>query len=296
METLSLLVAFAGGIFGAAIGGLAAFVFVGILILVGVAAQATGADLLSVPLGAAFGPHVGGFASGVAAAAYAAKKGVLEGGGKDIVSPMMGLNKPDVLLIGGIFGIVGYLLNYCFTLVNFPWTDTIALSVVVSGIIVRVLWGNGVFGHVAEGSSRYEPTPGTEWVPWQSSIGQRLIIGLGAGALSAYLTTAIGVDNGGVVFGFAISAASLAFLFFGLQVPVTHHITLIAAVVTASSGSILMGTIFAMIAAVLGEFFADTFHVHGDTHIDPPACTIAAVTSLSLICGNLGLYKIPMPF
>ena len=75
MSFIAILVAFAGGIFGAAVGALLAFVILGFLILVAVAAQSMGADLMSIPLGPAFGPHVGGFATGVAAAAYAAKKG-----------------------------------------------------------------------------------------------------------------------------------------------------------------------------------------------------------------------------
>ncbi|MCA9978909.1 MAG: hypothetical protein KC413_24280, partial [Anaerolineales bacterium] len=104
MDFVSILVAFAGGIFGAAVGGLGAFVILGFLILVAIGAQATGADLMSIPLGAAFGPHVGGFAAGIAASAYAGKKGYIDSG-RGIVTALMGLNKPDVLLVGGLFGI-----------------------------------------------------------------------------------------------------------------------------------------------------------------------------------------------
>lgn len=296
MDLVSILVAFAGGIFGAAVGALGAFVILGFLIIAGVAAQATGADLLSIPLGAAFGPHVGGFAAGVAAAAYAAKKGKLEAGGKDIVTAMMGLNSPDVLLVGGIFGIVGYLINWVFNLVGFAWTDTVALTVVVSAIIARVLWGNGVFGKVADGVKRYAPPAGSEWLPWQSNIQQRLLIGVGAGFLSAYIALLVGAENGGAVLGFAVSAISLLPLAFGIQVPVTHHITLVAAVAATASGSLIWGLLFGVAAAIVGEYMADTFLVHGDTHIDPPACTIAALTTVSLIFGYIGIYNVALPF
>ncbi len=295
MSLIAVLVAFAGGIFGAAVGALGAFVILGFLILVGVAAQSTGADLLSIPLGPAFGPHVGGFAAGVAAAAYAAKKGKIDTG-RDIVSALMGVNSPDVLLVGGIFGIVGYLLNWAFSLVGFAWTDTIALSVVVSAIIARVLWGNGVFGQVQAGQSRFTPKPGTEWLPWQSNMGQRFLIGLGAGVFSAYLAILIGAENGGVVFGFAISAISLSLLGLGVKVPVTHHITLLAAVAATASGSLMWGAVFGVAAGIVGEYMANTFLVHGDTHIDPPACTIAALTSVSLLLQALGVYSIGLPF
>ena len=289
MDLVSIFIAFAGGIFGAAIGALQAFVILGFLILVGVGAQATGADLLSIPLGTAFGPHVGGFAAGVAAAAYAANKGKIESG-RDIVSAMMGTNSPDVLLVGGIFSVGAYMLNWVFTLVPFGWTDTVALSVVVSAIVARLLWGNGVFGKVKAGQSRYAPGPDTQWLPWQSTVAQRVIIGLGAGVLSAYIALLIGPENGGVVMGFAISAISLSLLGLGVQVPVTHHITLVAAVAASASGSLLWGAVFGIAAGIVGEYMANTFLVHGDTHIDPPACTIVVLTSLSIIFQAVGVY------
>lgn len=295
MELVSLLVAFAGGIFGAAVGALGAFVILGFLIIAGVAAQATGADLLSIPLGAAFGPHVGGFAAGVAAAAYAAKKGKLDGG-KDIVTAIMGLNSPDVLLVGGLFAVGGYILNWAFGLVGFAWTDTVALTVVCSAIVARLLWGNGVFGKVTDGVKRYSPPAGSEWLPWQSSWAQRIMIGIGAGFLSAYIAILLGAENGGVVLGFAVSAISLLPLGFGIKVPVTHHITLVAAVAATASGSLIWGLLFGVTAAIVGEFMANTFLVHGDTHIDPPACTIAALTTVSLIFGYIGIYNIALPF
>ena len=294
MDIISILIAFGGGIFGAAVGALGACVILGFLILVAVGAQATGADLMSIPLGAAFGPHVGGFAAGVAAAAYAGKKGYIDSG-KDIVTALMGVNKPLVLLVGGIFGIGGYLLVWALGLIDVAWTDPVALTVVLSGIVARLLWGNGIFGKVPEGVSRYSPPDGTQWLPWQSSWGQRLMIGLGAGLLSAYLAIFIGAENGGVVFGFAISAISLIPLGYGLKVPVTHHITLVAAVAAAASGSLIWGGLFGVGAALLGEFWANTFLVHGDTHIDPPATTIASLTTLSLIFGYLGDYNFALP-
>ncbi|MCB0214580.1 MAG: permease, partial [Anaerolineae bacterium] len=282
MSFLAFLVAFGGGVFGAAIGALPAFIMVGFLVLTGVAVQfATGnADFFAVPFGA-FGPHVGGFASGVAAAAYAANRDKFDNG-RDITAGMMGLNSPDILLVGGIFGGLGYLINWIFGLVGFPWTDSVALTVVVSAIIVRVLWGkSGVFGAVVAGEGRYSPSEAYRWVPWQSSFGQKLMIGLGAGLFSTYLALSLG--PAGAVLGFGISAASLVFLQYGTKVPVTHHITLVAAVAAAASGSYIWGTLFGILAAFVGEFMANTFCAWGDTHIDPPAATIATLTSLSLL-------------
>jgi hypothetical protein len=292
MDLLGFLVAFGGGIFGASIGALNAFVFVGFLVIAAVAAQAGSGELLAYPFGPAFGPHVGGFASGVAAAAFAQKKGIPGVNGKDIVAPMMGLNDPSVLLVGGAFGILGYVINWIYGLVGFPFTDSVALTVVTSAIIVRLIWGNGIFGKVPAGISRWSPPAEMQWVPWQSGLTQRLVIGLGVGLFSSFLAIKIGAENGGGAIGFGIAAASLVLLSMGLKIPVTHHIALPAAVAALASGSIIWGAVFGVLGAVLGEIMANLFNVYGDTHIDPPAATIATLTSFSLLLAALGVYGI----
>ena len=124
-----LLAAFAGGAFGAAIGALPAFCFTGFAVIAGEAANAIGLSGAGsgVELGASgltglvgfgpvFGPHIA-FAGGAAAAAYAAKKeGAMppqeDGGyhpGKDIAYALG--TRPDVLAVGGVFGIFGALSN-----------------------------------------------------------------------------------------------------------------------------------------------------------------------------------------
>jgi len=295
MSLTGVFVALAGGIFGTAIGALPAFIFVGFFIIAGVAAQAAGggADFLTtVPLGALFGPHTGGFAAGVAGAAYAAKKGKLSAG-RDIATAVMGLNSPDALLIGGLFGIVGYVINWLLSQVGFAWTDTIALTVVLSAIIVRLVFGKtGVFGKPAEGMKRFAPDDATKWLVWQSDLAQRIVIGLGAGLMSAYIALTLGPDRGGVVLGFGFSAASLIFLQYGTKVPVTHHITLVAAVAATASGSLIWGAAFGILAALVGEVVSCLVYDYGDTHIDPPATTIALLTSLSLAVQALGIYTL----
>ena len=212
--------------------------------------------------------------------------------GRDVVTSGMGLNDPIALLIGVLFGAIGYVLNWLFRQVGFAWTDTIALSVVVSAIIARVWFGKcGVFGKLPAGQSRFgRPRPGTEWLPYQCDLPQLILIGLGAGLMSSFIAKTIGAQHGGNVVGFAISAVSLAFLQMGFKVPVTHHITLTAAVATVASGSLVWGAAFGLLAAFIGELYSRLFLIYGDTHIDPPACTIATLTSLSLILSALGVY------
>ncbi len=262
------------------------------------AVQAAGGGTVflgTVPLGALFGPHTGGWAAGVAAAAYAAHKGKLESG-RDVASAVMGLNSPDSLLIGGVFGIGGYVVNWLLGLVGFAWTDTIALTVVLSAIVARLAFGKtGLFGTCKEGQSRFAPDDATKWLIWQSDPLQKVMIGLGGGLMSAYIALTLGADNGGVLLGFAFSAASLIFLQYGTKVPVTHHITLTAAVAATASGSLIWGAAFGVLAAFVGDILACLFLVWGDTHIGPPAATIATLTSLSLAIGALGIYNISLP-
>ena len=97
MEAWSLttiLVCFGGGIMGPALGGLFFFVLCGLVVLAGcIFVLSGGSDfvLLQVGLGPIFGPHVGGFCSGVVAATYAAgvKKNHPGGAAKDIPSPLL---------------------------------------------------------------------------------------------------------------------------------------------------------------------------------------------------------------
>lgn len=290
-----LVVAMGAGIFGVAIGGLPSFIFVGFLIFFGVAAQALTGD--AAFLGAfafgAFGPHVGGWACGVAASAWAAKAGKLESG-RNIAAAGMGWNSPTALLVGVVFGAIGYVVNWAFNQVGFAWTDTIALTVVVSAIIVRLAFGKtGLLGNLKPaGQARFaKPPEEFKWIGYQCDNGQLALIGLGAGTMSAFIALLL-PDSGGMFIGFAISAISLVFLQFAVPVPVTHHITLTAAVAAAASGSLVWGAIFGLVAAFVGEFYSRLWLIYGDTHIDPPASTIATLTTLSILLSTLGVYGV----
>jgi len=286
MTLTTILAAFGGGILGAGVGGLIGFIFVGIFGLIGIAVMAAGGGgdfLNNVAFGPAWAPAMGGFASGVAAAAYAASKGKLEKG-NDIATPVFKLGMGDALIVGGIFGVLGHALVWLLGEVGIaPWTDGVALVVFVSAAIVRLVWGkSGLMGQCPGGESRYGAVG--------SNVLNKVAIGVGAGLFSAFFVNVIGADKGGVVLGFCFSAASLIFLELGVSVPVTHHYTLPAAVAAnLAGGSMIWGGIFGLLGAFLGDFFACTFNAYGDTHIDPPACTIATLTTLAIVMDKIGL-------
>ncbi len=301
-----LLLAAAGGVFGTMIGANYAFSFTGVTILLGFGvAAATGNTMVLdyVAFGPAFGPHIA-FAGGVAAAAYAARKGYLASGGKDVNSPLAGLGKPDVLLVGAAFGMGGYIFQRIVT--HIPWfgthTDTVAFTVITSGVLVRIMFGRtGVFHAITK------PEGATRWLDWQETPGQLLTVSAFAGLFASGIATMlVGYiaplsKNGNVIVAnaqtipFAISALCIFFVAGGLRFPVTHHMTIsagLAAVITFNNtgsglAAILVGTIFGVIAGFAGEYAARWTYAHGDTHIDPPAAVIwlmntLAVTTLAL--------------
>lgn len=277
VDWTALLAAFGGGLFAAAIGTLPSFIFTGLLVLVGVGAAAAGGGtdvLVHVAFGSVFGPHIA-FGGAAAATAYAYRRGVLASG-RAITTPLMGLDRPDVLAVGGCFGVLGYLLNAIWQLIGIaPWTDSIALTVVVSAMIARL-----AFGRTGLASKRFTPNDRSNWVRHQERASQCATIGLGVGLVSSFLALAFGADRGGDVFGFGIAASSLVFAQVGMKLPVTHHMALPAAAAALATGNVFAGTAFGMIGAFAGEGFSRVFHQHGDTHIDPPAAGIAIAVAL----------------
>ena len=197
-----LLAAFGGGLFGAAIGALPAFVFTGLAVLVAVGAGLGGAsfDVLGlVAFGPVTGPHVT-FAGGAAAAAFAARRGDIEDG-KDIITPLAGLGDPLPLLVGGIFGAGGYALQVLlmnllppFQTAFYPtYIDVIAVVVTVSAIITRLAFGRtGLFGSLdaeAHERGRFSTGEGRVWLAYQEGFLQASVVGLGTGLLAAWAAT-----------------------------------------------------------------------------------------------------------
>lgn len=299
MDLFWLLLAFAGGAFGAMIGANFAFSFTGVSILVGFSVAATTGSTLFldyISFGPVFGPHIA-FAGGVAAAAYAGRKGVLPGGAKDVNSPLAGLGRPDVLLVGALFGAGGYVLHKLIVLI--PWfgthTDSVALTVVTSGILARIIFGKTPVFHKIT-----PPSDEARWLEWQEKPAQLTVVSGFSAMMAAGITTMlvayiaplsknadIIVSNAQIV-PFSISSLCIFFVAMGWRFPVTHHITITAGlaaalffpIVGSGVGAVLIGTVFGIIAGFACEYFARWAYAHGDTHIDPPAGVIWIMNTL----------------
>ncbi|WP_458204936.1 hypothetical protein [Haladaptatus sp. NG-SE-30] len=289
-----IIAAFAGGAFGAALGALPAFIFTGFMVIAGESANiigktvagATGSGAAgelaavgitgSIAFGAPFSPAIS-FAGGAAAAAYAAKRGYMESGfdyhnAKDIAFAQG--TKPDVLAVGGVFGILGYWLTVLSSSFSMPY-DPIAMGVVLSAVVHRLVFGYDLIGDTSGGILNMKPFedgerrvigeaategggmmpdepvtdggPAAEgrfvvepWLPHQYEWANVATIGLTVGILAAF----IAYKTGSPFLAFGISAASLVFLNCGVeQIPVTHHISLpasTAALALAPAGTSVM--------------------------------------------------------
>ena len=322
---LGLIAAIFGGYFGAAIGGNFAFTLTGFMILFSWGIFAVGGSDIGfnyVAFGPVMGPHIT-FAAGVAGAAYAMHKGLIESG-RDATSPLARLGRLDVLLVGAAFGAFGYLFNIGLSFI--PWfgshIDTVALTVFTSNVLARLIWGNGLLSpqNYNKGATSFmkkiAPNDTYFWLRYQEKPGQYLPLGFFAGGMAAAVSIMLAhyVQGGSAwaqTLPFAISAIIIGFLILGAEMPVQHHITIIGGLAAVkfmpvlagagfewnatwtsatwmvAIGAVLIGCVFGMISACLGEFQSQLFHQRGTTHVDPPAAAIWVSTLLVLtLSGN----------
>lgn len=305
ISIIELLGSAAGGFVGAAFGGLVAFVFCGVAILIGIAIVICNHDpifLNLVGLGPFFGPHIS-FAAGVAAAAYASHKGYLKDG-RDIVTPLISLNKANVLWMGSFFGVLGYLLQTIMEKTHWigSYTNSVALTVVIIGLIARLWFSkSGIVGehHLRErGISRFKPCNQHFWLPYQDGFPMTITVGVFFGALSSWSSIVLlqtYPDSPSVILlGFSISAISLIFIAMNMSVPVTHHITLVSAVAVSSFLNIIhdnislliIGTVSGLITAIIGQIFSRFWLIRANTYIDPPASSIWPMTTIIILLSS----------
>jgi hypothetical protein len=336
-----LLAAFAGGAFGASVGALPSFSLAGLMVVVGelytLAARTAGVDVIpvditaSIGFGVVLGPHVA-FGGGAAALAYASKRGYLDTEfeyhqAKEVTRGLG--SRPDVLAVGGLFGIVGYWIATASATVAAP-VDPVALGVVGSALVHRAVLGYSLVGAspgrwfdmspyerrlrgdaeenaLADGGvSRVEP-----WLPYQYRWGNVLMLGLVVGVLGAY----VAYLTASPFLAFGISVVALVFLNAGVaEIPVTHHISLpastaVLALVDAPAAeltpalvagavplwvALLVGAGFGIVGALFGEVLQRILYAHAETHLDPPAASIVVTSFLIAVLAMSGVLASPV--
>lgn len=274
MNAVNIAGSFLGGCIGAMVGGNPAFIIVGIIGVVFLAmGNAPGAALLQSTVEyTLFTPCIC-FAGNVAALAYAANIRKHEGiNGMDLNKALGFTRDFSVLMVGGIFGLLGFLnLNLAMYL-KLP-LDAGVLTVIMSGVLVRLLFGHAKFiNPKLKEVSLFNKGGGKEWA-------YKITVGLVAACVASYAANISGI----VTIGFYSSAFSLIFLLLDGDFPVTHHVTIIAGYASVRSGSILIGILFGVLACIVFELYQNTINSNVDSHIDAPACTIATL-SLIIFC------------
>lgn len=312
-EAVITLLAFCGGIFGASIGGLWAFILCALIAVLGclvVLAGGTSFILLDVALGPIFGPAAGGFLSGVVATTYAKAKGNQPtDNAKDILTPLMGTSW-DVLCVGGVAAVICYYMTKWLAYVPIIGNgDTGAVSIVILSLLARFIFlKEGPFGckesidkHGLMGTDNYS----ISWCGYMTPPMLLLTIGAAMGGVSAAvahgLSTALEpLVLAGVVepatarivplfFMWGISGVMLTMMALGQgaigKVPVTHAMSLAGALMYLQTAPIYganVAIMFGVLGGIMGmaaqELGARLFWNHGSNHVDPPAFSIAVTT------------------
>jgi len=323
-----LLAAFAGGALGAALGAVPTLSLAGLFVVLGEvtpgetgplrgAPPAAGENPLTafVGLGPVLGPHVA-FAGGAAATAYAARKGYLDTDfeyheAKHVTLPLG--SRPDVLVVGGVFGVVGYWLTQLSLRLGLPW-EPVAASVVLSGLLHRLALGYPLVGHLstsvldmspyesgerrtaADGSGAESTSSRLVVEPWQPahyewpSVG---LLGVVVGLFAGYLA----VETGSVYLAFALALVTLAFAAAGVEdVPVTHHMALpasVAALALPSVGpavALVVAAVFGLLGGVVGELAQRLLYAHADTHLAPSFVSIVVTSVVIAVLDVAGVF------
>lgn len=292
-----LLAAFAGGAFGAAIGALPSFALCGVFVVVGelydLVTRTVDVDPVvditgDIAFGPVLGPHVA-FGGGAAAVAYAARQGYVdtdfEYHDAKLVTQGLG-TRPDVLLVGGCFGLFGHVVAKGAGAGGLP-TDPVALGVVLSALAHRIVFGYSLIGTTPSRLldmtpfEQEQPETGAKqpdeavqadggqahavvepWLPYQYKWGHVLTIGIVVGILGGYLAH----YTGSAFLAFGLSVVVLIFVNADVaDIPVTHHMALpastvvLASVPASNSGVLTQATIAESVplgeALLLGALF-----------------------------------------
>lgn len=294
MNIADLVAAFVAGLAAAGFGGVQFFIICAGTCLFGA--------LLGVNTGGfAFSPLLNPastFLPAAVAAGYANYKGY-NGGGNGPAASLMALQKPDVLLLGGVAGVLGWIGNWAIAQIGLAGLDTVAWTVVLIPLIFKVIFQKTAVGVVPDEDKaiggRFSPLGGRGWYAgmrrgidkaiWPAAYGAFIGIGM-------VLLAQAGSPMAGVL-GFGFGGFVLLFP----TVPAQHFIG--CAVCTALSfvpdlatnpDAILLavahGFGWGALAANLADLSADLFYRYGYVHIDIPAGSIAMSTLIIALLGK----------
>jgi hypothetical protein len=283
IEPMMVIGALGGGILGAAMGALPAITLWGaVLMVAGLAGLVTGkpALVLDIAFNPLFGAHIV-YAGGAAAAAYAWSKGVLESG-LDILKPLSGFGRPDILLVGGIFGVIGMVLERVGTGLAFP-TDNVALSVVITGWLARLLFDPKWRTNRGKGGE------GETWWPNSKELSLLIVLGCGVGLAGGIAAAKIG----DVLIPFGLALLFLIYLQMGFNGLPWHHIVIVAGMAAIQGNgtvnAIIWATLLGVVTAIIAGLLNKLWIIRTNSYIDPPVTSIAIGKSIIIALAASGL-------
>lgn len=301
IDIFALIAAFGGGVFGASIGALPGFILTGVVAIIGGIASvaAPGADYVTyMAFGSFLGPHVC-FAGGVAAAAYAKKIGATENGA-DIATSCNGYGNPSILAVGGVFGVIGYIIAAVVAfvfggLIPNVFTDNPGMTVFISGCIARLAFGKR--GLLSDASVRAPLSKG-------GALGNMLIMSIAYSLVvsGVYVVLAGSVEDVAIlgsyhVVIFGLAAVSLVFAEIGQPLYGWHHIGIISAeaamagyAMGGAGMAMILGLVMGLVAGILQDFETCFMNSDVDSHIDGPAFAIfisTIIISIIKIAGGI---------
>ena len=285
---LSLIAgAFGGGVAGAAFGALPSFIMTGVLAICGGIAAMAGANdysVANITFGVFWGPHIA-FAGAAAAASFASARRKKLDSCQNTLKPLYSIDDIPTLLVGGIFGVIGFIFYTLFTTkLSFIGTDAPGAGVFFSLLVCRLVVGKtGPFGDMKVKNEVLN----IKDVLKEVTVG--LFLGLVIGAAGLQIQKA-GIDAEQMasypVICFGIAAVMLVFLQMGNKVPVTHHIAFPAAYGFVLTSNIFVAAVIGGLNAFLWIMACRIFNSRCDTYIDPPATVIMiTVPIINLIFG-----------
>lgn len=283
IEPLMVIGAFGGGILGAAMGALPAITLWGaVLMVAGLAGVITGEpvrvwDIAFNPL---FGAHIV-YAGGAAALAYAWSRKAIDSG-LNFLQPLAGLGRADILLVGGVFGAIGMVLERVGTALSLP-TDTVALSVVLTGWLARVLFDPKWRANRGKGEE------GETWWPNGKELGLLVALGCGVGLAGGIAAVKIGDP----LLPFGLALLFLAYLQMGFSGQPWHHIVLVAGLAALQGGGTVNAMVWATVlggaTAIVSYLFSKWWIVRTNSYIDPPVTSIAVGKTIVIALAAAGL-------
>ena len=169
---------------------------------------------------------------------------------------------------------------------------------------------------------KWDTTDEYKWLPYQETPKQFSAIGIFFGLAAAGVSLMLAINfpmmaGSASTFVFGISAIIILFLIIGWDMPVQHHVTIVAGLAAtlffpilagegekgfgyyaeitemtndlwyAAIGAMLVGAVFGWIGALLAEIFQRVWYARGTTHIDPPASSIWLNTTLAWIAASI---------